>query len=295
MIEYHITHKTTFDYSEVVSRCHNESRISIRSLPGQRCFTTAIYVTPRPVMFQERVDYFGNRVAYFAIEEPHTQLEVEAISRVEVELKQRPVPPRDPEWQEARQYLEEGSSEDLLMVRQYMMPSPFVEFYDELRQYGQQFFQNGTGLLQGTYDLISDIYRSFEYDPRFSTISTPILEVFTAKRGVCQDFAHLVLGCLRALGFAARYVSGYLETRPPPGQPKLQGVDASHAWISIYEPLSGSWIDYDPTNGVRTADAHITAAWGRDYSDVSPIRGVLFGGGTHQVKVAVDVTRLGES
>ncbi|MCB1146466.1 MAG: transglutaminase family protein [Leptospiraceae bacterium] len=295
MIEFHVTHKTVYEYSELVSHCHNEARISIRSLPGQKCFTTAIYVTPRPVMFQERVDYFGNRVAYFAIEEPHSVLEVEAISRVEIDLNHRPYPIESRSWEETANLLEHDPGEELALVRQFMVPSPHVEISHELRQYALQFFPPGSNFLDCVNNLNRSIFETFEYDPKFSTISTPVHEVLHARRGVCQDFSHLALALLRSLGFAGRYVSGYLETLPPPGQPKLQGADASHAWFSIYEPVSNLWVDFDPTNGVRCGETHIIAAWGRDYSDVSPIRGVLFGGGAHKIHVGVDVTRLAQT
>jgi len=179
-------------------------------------------------------------------------------------------------------------SPEVVEPYQFVFDSPQVRVSFELADYARESFKNGTPLLAGTKDLTRRIFTDFTYDPKATTVATPLEEVLMTRRGVCQDFAHLGIACLRSLGLPARYVSGYLRTRPPEGQPRLVGADASHAWFGVFNPGTG-WVDFDPTNNVQPAEEHITVAYGRDFGDVSPVAGILTGGGKHNVKVSVDV------
>jgi transglutaminase-like putative cysteine protease len=186
----------------------------------------------------------------------------------------------------------QNHSLDILDARQYVIDSPMIKTSAELGSYAQPSFLPNRPLVEVVRDLMQRIYKDFIYDPSFTTIATPLSEVLKYRRGVCQDFAHLAIACLRAHGIAARYVSGYVETRPEPGKPRIVGADASHAWFSVYIPGIG-WLDFDPTNNTVPLDQHITLAWGRDYADVTPLKGIAFGGGQHTLSVSVDVLRLG--
>jgi len=180
---------------------------------------------------------------------------------------------------------------EILDARQYVLDSPMVTITPELADYAQSSFTANRALVDVVHDLMQRIYKDFTYDPAFTTIATPLSEVLSFRRGVCQDFAHLAIACLRAYGMAARYISGYVETLPEPGKPRLVGADASHAWFSVFIPGTG-WLDFDPTNNTVPLDQHITLAWGRDYADVTPLKGIAFGGGQHTLSVSVDVLRL---
>ena len=194
-------------------------------------------------------------------------------------------------WEEARRQLHTGLDPDILEMRQYILNFPMIPAMPELQAYAEKSFAEGRPLLETVEDLSTRLHTDFTYDPNFTTIATPLIDVIKHRRGVCQDFAHLGIGCLRALGLAARYVSGYIETDPPPDQKPLAGADASHAWFSVYLPQLG-WVDFDPTNNQMPTDRHITVAWGRDYADVTPLKGVVFGSGTHELSVSVDCERI---
>lgn len=291
MIHYHIYHTTQYRYSEPVSQCHNEAHLSPRSLPHQQCLHSQLQIQPTPAVYQEREDFFGNRVVYFALQEPHTTLEVTALSEVQILPENLPHPGIVSAWEEVRTLLHHGLDSSVLEARQFILDSPLVCISQTLASYAEPSFSNGRPLLEAVHDLMRRIFREFTYDPEFTTVTTPLNDVLVHRRGVCQDFAHLAIGCLRSLGLAARYVSGYLETLPPAGQPRLVGAAASHAWFSVYCPDLG-WVDFDPTNDQIPTDRHITVAWGRDYSDVTPLKGTILGGGEHELQVAVEVTRL---
>jgi transglutaminase-like putative cysteine protease len=287
---YRVSHTTLYRYSGSVSLCHSEAHLVPRSDGPQQLVMSAMVTRPFPAVCHDREDFFGNRTSYFAVEVPHDELEVRATSEVTV------APPMlrqtdGPAWEAARDVLAASGDASTLDARQFLLASPFVAATPGLRAYAEPSFTPARPLLEAVADLVSRIHREFAYDPHFSTIATPVDEVLAHRRGVCQDFAHLTIGCLRSVGIPARYVSGYLETDPPPGQPKLQGADASHAWVSAFVPGSG-WFDFDPTNDQSPDDHYITLAWGRDYGDVTPLKGVLLGGGEHELTVAVDVQRL---
>ena len=287
-MKYHVTHTTTYHYSKPVSLCHNLVHLTPRTDARQTCLRSELSVTPRPALLREQSDYFGNRETYFTIEAPHDCLSVRVVSSAEVTPPAAPDADATPPWESVRSFLCEDISPDGLLARQFVFDSPYVQAHADLADYAGPSFGPGRPLLAAALDLMRRIHADFRYDPKATTVSTPLQDVLSLRRGVCQDFAHLQIGCLRSLGLAARYVSGYLRTTPPPGRPRLVGADASHAWLSVFCPGFG-WIDLDPTNDLIPSDGHVVLAWGRDYEDVSPIKGVNLGGGRHAMSVEVDV------
>jgi transglutaminase-like putative cysteine protease len=262
-------------------------------LPRQRCLRHDLQIEPRPDVLCPHRDYFGNGITFVTIEGSHKRLAVTSCSHVEVTAP----PPLDPAksmaWEAARDFVPDGNPEEFLQTREFIFASPLIRKLPELAAYAVASFAPGRPAVEAALDLTARMHRDFKFDRTATNVATPLEEVFKARRGVCQDFAQLQIGCLRAMGLAARYVSGYLETAPPPGKPRLAGADASHAWVSFYCPGRG-WVDIDPTNNLLVADRHITLAWGRDYSDISPIRGIIIGSGEHTLEVAVDVIPLPE-
>jgi transglutaminase-like putative cysteine protease len=293
MMLYRVTHCTRYDYAESVGQCHNLAFMMPRNTLRQTCLQSDVIANPQPVTQSERSDYFGNRAFHFAIESPHASLEVTARSLVEVreDLTASSQLDLGNTCAQVLGLLAAGGAETLL-AREFILPSPLVESSPEVRDYAARFFDGDRPFLSAVRSLTQAIHQEFRYDPDFSDVSTPIREVLAHRRGVCQDFAHLALACVRLAGFPARYVSGYLETLPPPGREKLVGSDASHAWFAVFSPGEG-WFEFDPTNDQVAGYQHIVTAWGRDYSDVTPLRGVVFGGGEeHRLRVSVDVTRV---
>ena len=293
-MNYKIIHKTEYNYTHPVNLCYNEARLTPRNYASQQCTDSQFVIEPEPKACREREDFFGNTVYYFTIQQPHNQLTVTVTSRVDVMDRRQQ---RDfryhaelMTWEAAHQHLHTDSDPETLETRQYVLNSPMIPAMHELYTYAEQSFTDGRPLLEAVEDLTTRLYTDFTYDPNFTTIATPLADVIKHRRGVCQDFAHLGIGCLRAFGFAARYVSGYIETDPPPDRETLAGADASHAWFSVYFPQLG-WVDFDPTNNQIPTDRHITVAWGRDYADVTPLKGVVFGSGTHELSVSVDCQR----
>lgn len=299
MTRFAITHTTRYDYAQQVSRCLNLAYMLPRNTERQACLHNQIIITPGTAVATERPDYFGNRAYEFAIEAPHDWLQITAKSTVDVNFNEA-MPGLD-FGNTCRQVLERlynSADVETLFAREFTLPSPLINVKDDLRQllanYAGPLFKHDRTFLSAVRELTQLIYNDFQYDPDFSDVSTPLADVFEHKRGVCQDFAHLAIGCLRTLGFPARYVSGYLETLAPPGQVKLVGVDASHAWFAVYSPDEG-WYEFDPTNDILAGNQHIVTAWGRDYSDVPPLKGVVFGGGQqHRLHVSVHVERTGD-
>jgi transglutaminase-like putative cysteine protease len=293
-MRYQVTHTTRYRYRQPVSTCHNVSRLRLRATPQQTCASSQLIVDPVPAVTRQWQDLYGNHLDFFSIQQPHSELTVTAKSEVNVvspgTLLDRafPVP-----WEQVRDYLRTVTDDtQALEARQFVLESDFVVFSPQASDYSAPSFSAGRPLLEAVEDLMRRIHRDFTYDPGFTDIATPLEDVLEHRRGVCQDFAHLAIACLRSNGLAARYVSGYLETIPPAGRARLVGSDASHAWFSVFVPYQG-WVDFDPTNDQIPADRHITAAWGRDYADAAPLKGVLFGGGdSHELEVAVDVVRL---
>jgi len=290
-MRYRVEHTTTYEYNESVSICHNEARLVPRGTPFQQLLSTRFSVEPSASVMTEDRDYFGNNVHFFVLQESHLRMSVTVQSEVDVTPFERPVLSLSPAWESVRDGVRSDFSSEGLRAFEYTVESPHVRFVPGLLEYARPSFTPERPLLEAVFDLTRRIYTEFKYEPGTTTVTTPLAEVLQKRRGVCQDFAHLQLGMLRALGLCARYVSGYLHTSPPPGQPKLQGADASHAWVAVYCPGFG-YVDFDPTNGCLSRDEHVTLAWGRDFSDTSPLKGVILGGGNHIVRVGVDVVRV---
>jgi len=292
-MNYRIVHITEYQYSGSVGLCHNEARLKPRNLPHQTCLSSYISINPMPVDFHDREDFFGNTASYFSIQQYHGKLTITATSEIAISPERSLFEAgNDLAWEMVKQRLHGDRSPEILDALQYTLDSPMIEANAELAEYATQSFLPGRPLIEAVSDLMQRIFSDFTYDPEFSSIATPLSEVLAHKRGVCQDFAHLAIACLRSQGLAARYVSGYIETLPLPGEEKLVGADASHAWFSVYLPDAG-WIDFDPTNNQMPMDRHITVAWGRDFNDVTPLKGIAFGGGQHKLSVSVDVRNLG--
>ena len=287
-----VHHRTVYSYGEPVPTSQHEARLSPREYEHQRTVSHSIEIVPRPQIRRRRFDYFGNRALHFAIAEPHRTLEVTATSVVEVSRLLLPDLARTAPWEQVRDQLRSVRRRDVLDAYQMTFSSPRVPLLDECGAYAAPSFPAGRPVLEAVRDLTHRVRSDFVYETASTEISTPLETVMRTRRGVCQDFAHVMLSCLRALGLAGRYVSGYLLTRPPPGKAKLIGVDASHAWAATWVPELG-WVDFDPTNDLIPGEEHVTIAHGRDFSDVTPIRGVILGGGAHTLGVSVDVTPIG--
>ena len=293
-MKYRVTHVTRYAYGDPVSLCHSITHLKPRETRFQHCVTSQVRVSPWPSVSREHRDIFGNRVNYFSIQQSHSALEISAASEIEVRSPALPPLAESPPWEEVRDRLREDRDPDIIAARIFALPSPAIAGNAAATAYALESFLPGRPILEAARDLMGRIYGEFEYDATFTTVATPLDTVLTHRRGVCQDFAQLAIAALRGLGLAARYVSGYLETLPPAGQPKLRGADASHAWFAVFVPglAPEPWVDFDPTNDTLLREQHITTAFGRDYQDVTPVRGVFYGGGEHQLIVAVDVDRL---
>lgn len=291
---YRLIHATTYTYADPVALCHNEVHLTPREATHQVCRSHRLTVTPEPATSVRRIDYFGNPLTQFSIESAHDHLSLRAVSKIEVMPIQLPNPEQTPPWEQVRDRLRKDLNPTWLDAYQFAFESPDVNMPPELLEFARQCFPPGCPILVGLKTLTARIYDTFEYDSTATHVRTRVDEAFAIKRGVCQDFSHIQIGCLRSLGLAARYVSGYLRTIPPPGKPRLVGADASHAWVSAFCGELG-WIDVDPTNNLVCATDHITLAWGRDYGDVCPIKGVFIGGGRHTMTVSVDVLPLTEA
>jgi transglutaminase-like putative cysteine protease len=291
---YHISHITNYYYSNNVSLCHNLAHLAARNCPWQTCLDHGLHFSTPPAVSSTRTDYFGNLVTFFTVQEPHKKLEITALNAVQVHPRPAPDPGRTMPWEEATGVLRSCRDAVTFDAYQYAFDSHFVRRDPALAAYAAPSFLPGRPLLEAVLDLTRRIFTDFIFDSNTNHFETPLPELLEIRRGVCQDFSHLEIGCLRSLGLAARYVSGYLLTNPPPGQDRLVGADMSHAWVSVFCPGAG-WIDVDPTNNVITQEKHITLAWGRDYDDVSPIKGVILGGGRHSVTVGVDVVMVKEA
>ncbi|HVY69694.1 MAG TPA: transglutaminase family protein [Verrucomicrobiae bacterium] len=289
---YDINHTTAYEYSGEVSVSHHVLRLNPRTLEHQECEQHELEIEPAPAAIKTHLDYYGNKVAFITLERPHRRLVIKSLSQVETKRIPGPAPAETPAWETVRDSCRGEQIGTALEASEFIFDSPLIKASERFGDYAIGSFSRGQPILAGVIDLTQRIHRDFKFDPAATTIATPLEEVFRARRGVCQDFAQLQIACLRSLGLPARYVSGYLETDPPPGQPRLAGADASHAWVSFYCHGIG-WIDTDPTNGILPSTRHITVAWGRDYSDVSPVRGVVLGGGDHSLSVAVDVIPVG--
>ena len=264
---YKISHRTTYKYKNPVSVGDHVACLKPRSFLNNQLLQNELIIQPTPRTIAERVDYFGNLLCLFTVQEPHLQLVVESKSKVLVHIDARRPAPEPLAWEESAQSLAEDLSPEGLRAYQFQFESPRIPIRPEFASYALESFTPRRPMREALLDLTTRIYQDFRFDSKVTTVRTTVDEVFKKRRGVCQDFAHVQIACLRSINVAARYVSGYLRTYPPPGKPRLVGADASHAWVSAYCRNLG-WIDMDPTNNVAPTDGHVTLAWGRDYSDV---------------------------
>jgi len=297
-VRYHVLHETRYDYGSTVSLSQQQLHLSPRILDWQQVEEQRVDIDPVPTWRRDGQDSFGNPVSWIAFHTPHEYLLLRSAMTIAVTPHLPKSIELSPPWESVRDRLAYDATaprpEDIDATR-FLFESSHVRIKHELAAYAADCFPPKRPILLGVQALMAKIFKEFTFDPEATTVSTPILEVLENKRGVCQDFAHLMIGCLRALGLSARYVSGYLLTRPPPGKPRLIGADASHAWVSVYAPDCGNdWVDFDPTNNLLPNTEHITVAVGRDFTDISPLRGIILGGGGTEPEVAVTVTPLDE-
>jgi transglutaminase-like putative cysteine protease len=290
--QYEVRHRTEYTYDDEVTASYGWACLTPRDRSDQVCRSTRVEVTPTAALISSSTDFFGNRASYFEVHEPHQQLVVTATSVVDVDRTAADLDVLDRwTWEQARDQLRA----DPRLQREeadFLLPSPRLPLARSLPAFAATLLEPGRPLGQTLRQLVQTIYRDFAFNAAATTVTSTLEDLLTRRAGVCQDFAHLAVATLRLAGLPARYVSGYLETLPPPGKPKLQGVDASHAWVSVLVPELG-WVDLDPTNNKVVDDAYVVTAWGRDYTDVPPLKGVIFTeGSASTLKVAVDVTRL---
>jgi transglutaminase-like putative cysteine protease len=292
-MRYQVEHQTEYSYDLPVIQSQQLLHMMPRETPFQKCVSYTLACEPTPAEQSKRLDFFGNHNDYVTIFKPHEILKV--TSRFQVDVLQRPVMSgltQSPPWEQVQAMLQSSTQvTQHLEAARYVHSTNKVRCSDALESFGRICFSPSRPLLEAAMALTQHIHQEFEFDAQATDISTPLDEVLKGKRGVCQDFAHLMVGALRSLGLSCRYVSGYILTHPPAGQPRLIGADASHAWVSVYCPVYG-WVDFDPTNNCLVQQDHITVAWGRDFGDVSPMRGVVLGGGTQHLSVSVTVTPL---
>lgn len=291
-LRYHILHDTAYHYDQPVGESRQLVRLTPRALDWQRSLAHRIEVQPEPSRIDEFIDGFGNPVTSLHLEADHDELLIRAESWIELLPRQILAPAISPAWETVREVLsyraERRLAAEALEATVFKFESTHVRVKREFAAYALEVFGPGRPLLDGVAGLMERIHEEFTFDPEATDVSTPVTEVFATRRGVCQDFSHFMISCLRSLGLAARYVSGYLLTRPPPGKARLVGADATHAWVAVFCPRQG-WVDFDPTNNLQPGLEHITVGWGRDFADVSPLRGVILGGGEHEPEISVTV------
>jgi transglutaminase-like putative cysteine protease len=291
-VRYRVRHETVYSYGGDVAHSHQLLHLTPRNALRQSCHTHSIILAPQPSIRSDDIDAFGNHVTRLEYDLPHDRFEVLAEAGVEVRAAPAASPEESAEWEAVRASLAFSGRpmhEELLEASRYRMESSYIRIKQTFTDYAADCFAPRCPILAAAEALMHKIHREFKYAPGSTTIRTSAIEAFETRRGVCQDFAHIMIGCLRSRGLAARYVSGYLRTLPPPGADAAYvGADASHAWVSVFCPPFG-WVDLDPTNDVRVSSDHIIIGWGRDFGDVSPLRGVIVGGGRHRLSVRVSV------
>lgn len=293
MRTYRIRHSTTYTYDADVTGSYGQFHLRPRDLPWQRCLSHEISIDPAPSGLSEHADLYGNAKSYFHVTEPHRRLVVTAVSRVEV-AEQRLDPDRLAlPWERARP-AEQPGDPDAWLAADFTFPSPYVEVPAGIGEYLRPSFTPGRPLGEAAVEFMHRVHEDFTYRFGSTSVSTRVSDLLEARMGVCQDFAHLMVSGFRSLGLAGRYVSGYLATRPPPGKPRLVGADASHAWAGVWVPGAG-WLYLDPTNDKVIDESHATVAYGRDYGDVPPVKGVIFTESTTStMKVSVDMAPIDE-
>ncbi|BFT29296.1 transglutaminase family protein [Alteromonas sp. D210916BOD_24] len=290
-MKYVIRHVTTYKYSDKVSLTQNHARLTPLNTAHQRNLSASVTIIPEPDYQTEFKDYFDNTVTVFEIPTLHEEMQVIATSEVEIQgIPMQGLFAHHTNWESVKEQIRYPVDSLMLNAQFFSIPTRLTQANQAILDYTLSSFTPNRPIVEACDELMERIFNDFTFDPAFSTINTPVSHVFEHKRGVCQDYAHLTLTCLRSIGLAARYVSGYIETIPPPGQEKLTGADATHAWVSLFVPGSG-WIDYDPTNNLKPYDQHVTLAVGRDFADITPLKGIMFGGGNQVLDVSVDMNR----
>jgi transglutaminase-like putative cysteine protease len=287
-MEYFVRHRTTYRYLQDVSHSWHLAHLRLRTTPTQDVHSSGVTLSLETASRVAREDYFRNPCEWFAIDQPHNHLEVLAESRVTVEPAPERISRDSLPWEQVRAFLENTQDDEERDAVQFQFDSPLTKFESDIAAYGAPSFPPHRPLLAGAIELMNRIHKDFRYDTTVTDVTTPVDRVFEIRAGVCQDLAHVGIAAMRAVGLPARYVSGYLLTEPPPGKPRLLGADASHAWFSVWAPPFG-WVDLDPTNNLIVSESHVTSSWGRDYSDVAPVAGIILGGHDHVVEVGVDV------
>jgi transglutaminase-like putative cysteine protease len=292
---YTVRHRTTYDYEGTIAFARCVLRLTPQSSTAQTVTDSLIIVTPHPSQIISRTGPFGERTVTITLETPHRELVIEARSRVDVHNALPPDPATTPAWEDIRAQAYEVRDIGPDSPANYLYPTFRTPILPEITEYARQSFSAGRSIMAATTDLMTRIRRDFIYDSDATDVRTPVSKAFEVKRGVCQDFAHIMISALKGLGLPASYVSGYLRTIPPPGQVRLEGADATHAWVRVWCGPQAGWIGFDPTNALIVQDDHIVLATGRDYSDVAPIDGIMLGSGDQDLKVEVDVIPEGEA
>ncbi len=293
MNELDVTHETFYGYRRMVEIGQHLAHLRPRTLERQNVLSHVLTIEPEPAHLSTSTDVFGNEQTFFAFYSPHETLTVTARSRIEL-LGDRPVDAAaSPAHETVHDMLRYRADAPFVPEAEFTFPSPMIPLHREIGDYGRESFTPGRSFAEAATELMHRIHSDFAYEAASTDVSTPLIEAFRGRHGVCQDFAHILVGALRALGFSARYVSGYLLTQPPPGQARLIGADASHAWADVWCPVNG-WIGLDPTNDCLAGPSHIVLALGRDYGDVAPVRGIIRGTSAHTLSVGVTVAPVGE-
>ena len=292
-MRFKVIHTTNYKYAARVSHCYNLANLIPKNTQRQKCISSKITVSPQPIHTNKRTDYFGNQSFHFEIQTPHKELLISSQSQIEIQETGTDLNlDLGMSYGEALLFHKQAPTNNVIKAKEFILDSPMIKTSEAIVEYARPSFSLTRPLSSCVAELTKRIFDDFTYTPGFTTIATPLSDVLEHKRGVCQDFAHLQIACLRAMGIPAKYVSGYMETLPPPGQEKLVGADATHAWIAYYSPEEG-WVEFDPTNDLRPGSQHIVTAEGRDYFDVTPIKGVIFGGGKGPIlEISVDVSRI---
>lgn len=292
-MRYELSHRTTYTYARTVDSAQHIAHLRGRSFGGQKVSAISIETNPVPAVAMPHIDHFGNNIDVYRLDKPHKQFEIEVRATIDVRFPDPPPAASTPPWEDLRGALNGDGFPVCVEASEFVYDSPLVPPVDALKAYGAQSLTAGRPILEAARELTSRIRKDFDYDPDATDISTPLAEVFAGKAGVCQDFAHVEIAALRAHGLAAAYVSGYIRTVHSKEEAALRGADASHAWIAVWCGEAAGWVHLDPTNDLVAREDHVAVAWGRDFSDVSPLRGVILGGGKHSYGVAVSLIPIG--
>ena len=292
-MQYRLSHRTTYTYASSVDSAHHIAHLRARSFPGQKVRSIGIVTHPLPALAVQHVDHFGNLIDIYRIDQPHQRFDIEVQADIEVKFPDPPPAKETPAWEEVRKTLGGAGFPAAIEASEFVYDSPLVPIDAALRDYGAQSLTADRPILEAARELTTRIKDDFDYHPGATDISTPLHEVFEGKAGVCQDFAHVMIAALRSHGIAAGYVSGYIRTVSSKEEAALRGADASHAWVAVWCGQKTGWVHLDPTNDLVASQDHVAIAWGRDFSDVSPLRGVILGGGRHAYSVAVTLVPTG--